>query len=92
MDPRAFCQMAMADYERQWSEARGHQERHPIREKMRMLSQLVGQADTPEQFRDLLREGCGGDDPIRTLLCEELSPRWDALSAARRATPGEQQG
>ena len=82
MDPRAFCQMAMADYERQWSEARGHQERHPIREKMRVLSELVDQAGSPEEFRRLLSEGCASDDPIRGLLCEELTGRWDALAAA----------
>ena len=91
MDPRAFCQMAMADYERQWSEARGHQERHPIREKMRTLSDLVGRASTPEEFRALLRAGCDGDDPIRALLCEELAGRWDALSAAE-ATPKGAEG
>ncbi len=80
MDPIAFCHLAMADYERQWSEARGHQERHPIREKMRVLSQLLDQAPSAEEFRALLRAGCDGDDPIRALLCEELTPRWDALS------------
>jgi hypothetical protein len=84
MDPRAFCQMAMADYERQWSEARGHQERHPLREKMRALSALVEQAEGPDEFRALLGDGCAGDDPIRALLCEELIPRWDAWAAAER--------
>ena len=79
MDPRAFCRTAMADYERQWSAARGHQERHPIREKMRVLSELVDRADSPEEFRVLLRAGCQGDDPIRALLCVDLAERWDAL-------------
>jgi hypothetical protein len=89
MDPRAFCLMAMADYERQWSEARGHQERHPIREKMRVLSELVEQARDGDEFRQLLREGCGGADAIRALLCEELSGRWDALSAGPKSDGGE---
>ena len=86
MDARAFCRAAMAEYERQWSSARGHQERHPIREKMRVLSQLVDQASSAEEFRERLREGCGGEDPIRALLCEDLAGRWDALAAAERAT------
>ncbi len=81
MDPRVFCQTAMADYERQWSAARGHQERHPIREKMRVLSELVGQAASPDEFRALLRAGCDGNDPIRALLCVELADRWDALAS-----------
>ena len=86
MDARAFCRMAMAEYERQWSAARGHQERHPIREKMRVLSEMVEQTSSPEKFRALLREGCRGDDPIRALLCDDLAERWDALAAAEGRT------
>ena len=88
MDPKAFCRLAMADYERQWSEARGHQERHPIREKMRVLSEILEQAPSPDEFGALLRQGCEGGDPIRGLLCEELSPRWDALSRSQSASDG----
>jgi hypothetical protein len=82
MDVQEFCRMGMADYERQWSEARGHQERHPLREKMRALSEMSGQATQPEDFRALLAAGCGGDDPIRALVCEDLLARWDQLAAA----------
>ena len=76
MTPREFCQLAMADYERQWSAAHGHQERHPIRVKMNTLAQLTEEANDPEDFGRLLKEGCASGDPIRGLLCEELYPRW----------------
>jgi hypothetical protein len=82
MDVQEFCRLAMAEYERQWSEARGHQERHPLREKMRVLSELAGQSSQPEQFQIDLAAGCTSDDPIRALVCEDLLTRWDQLSAA----------
>jgi hypothetical protein len=82
MDVQEFCRLAMAEYERQWSEARGHQERHPLREKMRILSEMAEQTTQPERFRTALAAGCGGDDPIRALVCEDLLARWDRLSAA----------
>ncbi|HYU21075.1 MAG TPA: hypothetical protein VEQ11_20490 [Chloroflexota bacterium] len=83
-----FCQMAMADYERQWSEARGHQERHPLREKTRALAALLDQATTAEEFGRLLREGCDGADPILALLCQELAPRWNAAVHGGQGAPG----
>lgn len=87
MDVQQFCRLAMADYERQWSEARGHQERHPIREKMRALAEITSEAANPEQFRTLLRAGCAGDDPIRALLCEDLAARWDAMATESGSEP-----
>lgn len=82
MDPREFCRMAMADYERQWSEARGHQERHPIGAKMRALSELLEQSTGADEFRARLREGCEGDDHIRSMVCQDLAERWDQLSGS----------
>jgi hypothetical protein len=76
MTPKEFCQLAMADYERQWAAALGHQERHPIKVKMNALSELTEQARDAEEFGRLLGEACGGEDPIRALLCAELMPRW----------------
>jgi hypothetical protein len=82
MDVQEFCRLSMADYERQWSEARGHQERHPLREKMRVLSELADQSSRPECFRTDLAAGCSSDDPIRALVCEDLLARWDHLAAS----------
>lgn len=92
MDVKTFCDMVMADYERQWSEARGHQERHPIGAKMHTLSELVEQAADAQDFRKLLTDGCGGDDPIRSLLCEELTGRWDAASTTGSPASGKKIG
>jgi hypothetical protein len=82
MTPREFCQLAMADYERQWAAAAGHQERHPLRAKMTALEQIMEQARNPDEFGRLLAEGCDSDDPIRMLLCAELSPRWQECRAS----------
>jgi hypothetical protein len=76
MTPQHFCQLAMADYERQWAAAAGHQERHPLRVKMELLRELSQQAGDPEEFTRKLAEGCDSDDPLRNLLCAELSPWW----------------
>ena len=77
MTPRQFCQLAMVDYERQWAAAAGHQERHPLRVKMAALEKLAQEAgDDPEAFGQLLSAGCGSDDPVRVILCDELLPRW----------------
>jgi hypothetical protein len=81
MTPEAFCHLAMADYERQWAVAAGHQERHPLRVKMDLLRQITEQARNPDDFGRLLAEGCTSDDPIRCLLCAELSPWWERLRA-----------
>jgi hypothetical protein len=81
MTPKEFCQLAMADYERQWTAAPGHQERHPLKVKMAALEQLMQQAKDPDEFGRLLAEGCDSDDPVLMLLCAELSPRWQECGA-----------
>ena len=78
MTPNEFCHIAMAEYERQWSAAHGHQERHPLRVKMSLLAQIMDEAEDPEEFGRLLGGGCDSDDPLRVLLCNELYPRWQA--------------
>ena len=85
MTPKEFCQLAMADYERQWAAAPGHQERHPLKVKMMALAEIMQQAKDPDDFGRLLAEGCDSDDPIRMLLCAELSPRWKECRAAAGA-------
>jgi len=79
MTPEEFCQLAMADYERHWAAAAGHQERHPLRVKMELLRRITEQARDPDEFGRLLAEGCASDDPIRVLLCNDLSARWERL-------------
>jgi hypothetical protein len=85
MTPEEFCQLAMADYERQWAAAAGHQERHPLRVKMELLRQITAQARDPDEFGRLLAEGCTSDDPFRVLLCADLSGRWERLRGVAHA-------
>jgi hypothetical protein len=79
MTPQEFCQLAMADYERQWAAAAGHQERHPLRVKMELLREITEQARDEADFTRLLVDGCTSDDPYRALLCADLSPWWNRL-------------
>ena len=79
MTPLEFCQLAMADYERQWAAAAGHQERHPLRVKMELLRRITHQARDSDEFGRLLAEGCASDDPLQGLLCAELSPWWERV-------------
>lgn len=76
MSPEAFCQLVMADYERQWAAAAGHQERHPLRVKMEHLRDLIGQVQSGHDFDSLLRDGLEGENATLCLLCEELAARW----------------
>jgi hypothetical protein len=77
MTPTEFCQQAMLEYERQWTAAAGHQERHPLRVKMQALESLMAEAGDTAQFTHLMAEGCTSGDPFRELLCNELLPRWE---------------
>ncbi len=77
MDPLEFCRQIMGEYEEQWTEAHGHQERHPLRVKMDLLEGLMDRLHAGEDFQLVLLEGCRGDDPLLFLLCEELRPRWE---------------
>ena len=70
----------MLDYERQWTEASGHQARHPLRVKMQALEALMSEAGDPLSFTRLLIEGRTCGDPFRELLCDELLPRWQQLA------------
>lgn len=82
MTPTEFCQLAMLDYERQWTAAAGHQERHPLRVKMELLRELTQQAGEADRFTRQLTEACAGDDPHRRLLCAELLPWWERVRDA----------
>lgn len=84
MTPAEFCQLATADYERQWTAAAGHQERHPLRVKMDKLAELTAQARDADEFTRLLTEGCASDDPIRSMLCGELGPWWERVRQTGR--------
>jgi hypothetical protein len=77
MTPAEFCQQVMQEYERQWAAAAGHQERHPLRAKMRELEALMSEAGDAEQFGRLLEDGLVSAAPFRQLLCNELAPRWE---------------
>jgi hypothetical protein len=89
MTPEAFCNLAMADYERQWAVAAGHQQRHPLRVKMDLLRKLTEQARDADEFGRFLADGCRSDDPIYVLLCAELNPWWERLRAARKPIAAE---
>lgn len=83
MTPKQFWQVAMADYERQWSAAAGHQARHPLKAKMLALEQLRDRTDDPDEFGRLLADSCRSDDPMQMLLCTELLPRWQAAQTRK---------
>ena len=86
MTSTEFCQQAMLEYERLWVAAPGHQERHPLRVKMRALESLMAEAGDAAQFTRLMVEGRTSDDPFRALLCNELLPRWERV--LQRSTSG----
>lgn len=80
-DALAFCRQVMAEYEEQWTEAHGHQERHPLKAKMRALEQVMERVQRGEDLEHLIQQGCNGDDPLLYLLCAELRPRWERARA-----------
>ncbi|MBI4493797.1 MAG: hypothetical protein HY690_13480 [Chloroflexi bacterium] len=84
MDPLDFCRQVMADYEEQWTEARGHQERHPLRAKMHALEALMDRLRGGEGFERLLQQARASDDPALYLLCEELCARWGQAAQRKR--------
>ena len=79
--PEKFCHEMMREYERQWVQARGHAERHPIRVKMQRLTELGREAGDAAHFDLLLTSGQRGADAEMCLLCEDLAPRWAAARA-----------
>jgi hypothetical protein len=80
-EAEAFCRAMMVELEDQWTRARGHQERHPLREKMRQLGWLTERVAAGEDLDALFERGRVGDDALRCLVCEELQPRWEAMKA-----------
>ncbi|GEM_PF-4037172 len=78
---RAFCQAMMIELEDQWTRARGHQERHPLREKMRQLAWITEQVAAGEDLDEILERGRVCDDAVRCLVCDELKPRWEQVKA-----------
>ena len=81
MDPATFLQLMMAEYEQQWVRATGHQQRHPLRVKMRRLQELIERKPTAEEL-DRLLLGEPPADPEACLLCEDLAPYWRRLRSA----------
>lgn len=75
----AFCRTLMAELEEQWTRARGHQERHPLREKMRQIGAIVERVRSGETLDAILTSGISVDDAMRCLVCEELLPRWEQM-------------
>jgi len=73
----------MHEYERQWSQASGHQVRHPLRLKMDRLKEWGDQQPSADELERLLREGAKSDDIATALLAEELSPWWELAKAGQ---------
>jgi hypothetical protein len=78
VSPEEFCRAMMHDYERQWTLAQGHAQRHPLRIKMDQLEALMQHKMGQEDFERILIEGASGDDWELGLLCADLEPRWRA--------------
>ena len=78
----AFCRTMMHELEDQWTRARGHQERHPLKEKMLQLAWITERVAAGEDLDAILESGRVCDDAVRCLVCEELKPRW-AVARAR---------
>jgi hypothetical protein len=76
MEPRAFCQAVMHEYERQWSRAGGHAVRHPLRLKMEQLKVWCDDACSAEDFEARLVHAQRSDDVGVALLADELLPLW----------------
>ena len=74
----SFLADALADYERQWSEALGHQQRHPLRLKIERVKELSARGLPPADFERVLAVGVQSEDPGLTMLCLELLPSWRA--------------
>jgi hypothetical protein len=73
----------MHDYERQWTLAQGHAQRHPLRVKMLRLERLMEQSPSEEEFAQLLAQAAASDDWELSLLCADLEPRWRAAQTGQ---------
>lgn len=81
MDERGlqFCHALMGIYEERWTEAKGHQERHPLRLKQDALGSVIDAIEAGQMLDQLIRDWESSDDPGRCLLREELKPLWRAF-------------
>jgi hypothetical protein len=78
-----FLADALAEYERQWSEALGHQQRHPLRLKIERIKELSARGLAPADFERLLAGGVQAEEPGLAMLYLELLPRWRARGTPR---------
>jgi hypothetical protein len=85
MNPETFCELLMADYERQWALAAGHQERHPLRLKMERLREVMEQVHAGADLSRIVAEGRQSEDPALCLLSEEIDARMSAASESKAA-------
>lgn len=88
INPDEFCRSMLLEYERQWSAAQGHAQRHPLRLKMASLEHLRSRGLTAEQLGDVLEAGAAADDAGLGLLCVDLAPRWAAAQRGERGLCG----
>lgn len=78
MSDLAFCELLMADYERQWAHAAGHQERHPLRLKMLRLGEVIERVRAGASLDGIVAEGRAAEAPDLCLLCEDIDARRQA--------------
>ncbi len=83
MTPQEFCSEIMHELEEQWARAFGHQNRHPIQEKMRVMREIFAKVKTVQEMDALLGEGKRSEDPMLWMVCQELAPRWEAAKRGR---------
>ncbi|MCC7105313.1 MAG: hypothetical protein IT307_09240 [Chloroflexi bacterium] len=69
----------MADYERQWALAAGHQERHPLRLKMERLRDVIEQLRAGADLSRIVADGRQSEDPALGLLCGEIEARLSTM-------------
>jgi hypothetical protein len=84
MQPQAFCQAVMHEYERQWSRGGGHAVRHPLQLKMQQLKQWCDESCAATDFQARLEAAQRSDDAGLSLLAEELLPLWHAVQGGGR--------
>jgi hypothetical protein len=82
MTPESFCELLMADYERQWALAAGHQERHPLRLKMDRLRDVLEQVRGGADLSAIVASGSMSEDPALCLLCQDIVAHLAAVPGA----------
>jgi hypothetical protein len=81
--PMELCRAIMHDYERQWTSAQGHAQRHPLRIKMQQLEALMQREPDEAELERIFAEAADGEDWELGLLCADLEPRWRAALAGQ---------